>query len=403
MARFARTSDEDMLASLLDAEEDSSDGLKVQAKKPRREKTPPPRRQSKPRVSTPQIDTTPQAEPPQRQQVSRPRVEPRRDEPILQRTPSQQRPPSRQKPPMDSTSYSQQPQTPQTPPVDEPVELSLDSLDSIFPDVEPTIEEKVQKEEEFIPFQEDMMSIPEPSGFQNQEPRLQQPPAPQEPVLRPEPTPPVDLGKTPESVEIHEEVYEVEEPKKEKKSRFSHIKLPGSEEPEVEEVKEEKKVIEKPETSKRDDIELADVVIKLYKAIKKLTDEERMIAAQFISSEEGIADDYARFAIAAINADKMLTPTLSAITQAKEFSSVDRAFYVMGLDEDLLQSVGGLAEVLSESDIEDTIENKIGYSREVVGIVDELSEEAMSYVKATESVINVVRLNEKSKQEKETS
>lgn len=374
MARFAKKSEAEVLAELDAAEAEGTDGIEPEPrKKPRRRQEPEP------------------PAPPRPQQAS----------------PQQQTPPRRTvTPPVRPQQYQEE--------AESVVQENLDNLDdllneettdggedflNIFDDISPA-NDQVEETVSTGPLEEVEFSLDDVPLSLDDMPELQP---------EPEPVPPPRAEKTRSQTALRhpEPIIEKPEPsvssnvldntapkETSHKSKFSHVKIPGNERVETAPKETLANRTQKTKSSTLKDVELASLVIKLYEAIQCLSPEERSIASQFISQEENIGEDYAKFAIAAINVDEMLTPTLSALTQAKELDAVNRAFFIMGLDNDLLENVGGLVEVLSGMEINKDIKDKIGYSREIVSLVEELAPEAIAYVEATESIISVVKRNQ---------
>lgn len=135
-----------------------------------------------------------------------------------------------------------------------------------------------------------------------------------------------------------------------------------------------------------DEISLAGKVIRIIDAYRKLNQEVRSVASQFITGGSEIINDEATLAIKVINADPMLSVTMKALREAKDLDPVERVFFVIDLEEDVLHSLGGLVGVFVGKTFDDTLD-KIKYSRVVVSEIGELDERAINYVESTESIL----------------
>lgn len=131
-------------------------------------------------------------------------------------------------------------------------------------------------------------------------------------------------------------------------------------------------------------------ILNISDTYRKLSPEERSIAGQFISGGDEIEEEFT-FIVRAINADPMLARTMIAATEAKSLTPVERAFYVIDLDNDLLESLGSLLVVFTEDEFP-PLRERTKYARVLVKIIDELDQKAMSYIKATVSVLKAAEL-----------
>jgi hypothetical protein len=122
---------------------------------------------------------------------------------------------------------------------------------------------------------------------------------------------------------------------------------------------------------------------------RKLNAQERAVVAQLITQDAEFADDAASIAIRAINAEELTFATMEALKTAKGEEPVDRAFYILGLDEDVRNSLGQLCTAFSGQELQGG--NTLAFSRELVREIEKLDSEAIHFVSATEAVLRAAK------------
>lgn len=186
-----------------------------------------------------------------------------------------------------------------------------------------------------------------------------------------------------------------------------------SKKPEKEEIREEKSepapqppmpVIEEPKkksndwTSRKihipsleDQITQVRKILNVYQAYTQLGPQEKSVVAQLVSRDD-LSDEYA-FVVGVLNADPMLARTVITFLQAKEMEPVDRAFFVIDLESELLSRMGKLVEVfLNDSENLPNMSNRTQYVHFLVNIIDRLDPKTISYVRAAGSVLKAAEL-----------
>lgn len=123
-----------------------------------------------------------------------------------------------------------------------------------------------------------------------------------------------------------------------------------------------------------------------YRAMNSQT---RDVVAQLISQGAEYSDDPATIAIRAINADELTFKTMEALKEAKSLNPVDRAFYILELDDSVRKSLGQLC--VAFSDVEISAKEMFGFSKALVGIIEDLDNDVIGFVSATESVLRVAK------------
>lgn len=186
-------------------------------------------------------------------------------------------------------------------------------------------------------------------------------------------------SKKPEKEEVHEEKSEpapqppmpvVEEPKKKVNDWTSRkIHIPSLE----------------------DQITQVRKILNVYQAYTQLGPQEKSVVAQLVSRDD-LSDEYA-FVVGVLNADPMLARTVITFLQAKEMEPVDRAFFVIDLESELLSRMGKLVEVfLNDSENLPNMSNRTQYVHFLVNIIDRLDPKTISYVRAAGSVLRAAEL-----------
>lgn len=138
--------------------------------------------------------------------------------------------------------------------------------------------------------------------------------------------------------------------------------------------------------SESEEIALAGKVIRILDAYRKLSSEVQSVASQFITSGSEVIEDEATLVVKVINADPMLSVTMRSLREAKAHEAVERVFYVISLDDDVLHSLGGLTSVFNGTTL-DPNQNRISYARALVREIEKLEPRAVNYVESTESIL----------------
>jgi hypothetical protein len=138
-----------------------------------------------------------------------------------------------------------------------------------------------------------------------------------------------------------------------------------------------------------DEIATAGKVIRIIDAYRQLTPEVRSVASQFITGGSEVIEDEATLVVKVINADPMLSVTMRSLREAKAHEAVERVFYVISLEDDVLHNLGGLVSLFNGTTLDESA-NKISYARALVREIEKLEPRAVNYVESTESILAAV-------------
>lgn len=138
--------------------------------------------------------------------------------------------------------------------------------------------------------------------------------------------------------------------------------------------------------SESDEIATAGKVIRIIDAYRKLNAEVRSVASQFITGGSEVIEDEATLVVKVINADPMLSVTMRALREAKAHEAVERVFYIISLEDDVLHNLGNLVGLFNGTTMDES-QNRISYARGLVHEIDKLEPRAVNYVESTESIL----------------
>lgn len=127
-------------------------------------------------------------------------------------------------------------------------------------------------------------------------------------------------------------------------------------------------------------------VIRVVDAYRALSQEERVVATQFVAAGGEIPEDESTFVQLVMNVDPMLAKTMNALREAKTLDDVERSFYIIELEDTVLYSLGSLVEVFMENPLDGT-QGKRHFARSLVRAIDALDSKSMGFVAATDSVL----------------
>lgn len=203
-------------------------------------------------------------------------------------------------------------------------------------------------------------------------------------IVEPEPVVEPVAYDDPEPVQEHPETQEVYEPEPVHNEPREHSWADSVDPvptPQVNETYETPRV----SVPKNASVEQVAQIIRILDAYRQLNSEEKTVASQFITVGETL-DNEEEFVVSVLNVDPMLTKTMKALKEAKDRDPVDRAFFVVDLERNLLKNLGNLVSVFTGDEISnDQSHNQ--YSRQVVKNIEQLDNKDMSFVSATETVL----------------
>jgi len=128
-------------------------------------------------------------------------------------------------------------------------------------------------------------------------------------------------------------------------------------------------------------------IVNISKAYNALNDDQKSVVGQFISNVEFNVQDSATFIFKALHVSPVLSKSLTALNKAKKQDPVERAFYIMGLSEEILFALGSLVDLFVEPQINQQLP-RIEYARALVEAIEILDPNAVEYIAATESVLS---------------
>lgn len=140
--------------------------------------------------------------------------------------------------------------------------------------------------------------------------------------------------------------------------------------------------------NKEVNFDFVEKVIKVIDAYRKLNDEEQTVARHFIAGSDTNKEDEALVVFKALETDPVKTRTFTILKKAKSYDQVERAFFLMGLDENSLSNLKNLVGSFNDDKSLNT-DDKIELSRNLVKNIDTLDSSIIRYVEATESVLAV--------------
>ena len=138
--------------------------------------------------------------------------------------------------------------------------------------------------------------------------------------------------------------------------------------------------------SEKEQISEISRTLRIVDAYRSLSSDEKTVAIQFVTNGNMTEADDATLAVKVMNCDSLLSPTMSALSQAHELSAVKRAFFILALDEPVLHNLGEMVEVFTGVNYDKT-KNNLEYSELLVDAIEQLSDKEISFIKSTEKVL----------------
>lgn len=143
--------------------------------------------------------------------------------------------------------------------------------------------------------------------------------------------------------------------------------------------------------SLEDQITQVRTILNVHQAYTQLGPQEKAVVAQLVSHDD-LSDEY-DFVVGVLNADPMLARTVLTFLRAKAMEPVDRAFFVIDLESELLSRMGKLVEVfLNDSENLPNMSDRTQYVHFLVNVIDRLDPKTVSYVRAAGSVLEAAEL-----------
>lgn len=206
---------------------------------------------------------------------------------------------------------------------------------------------------------------------------------------------PQDSNDTPEVQESFQPVSAVDHV-----NTHNEISIVPAPDPAPVEVTEEQSgtsefVSEEPEASYN--LHLVSRIAATLDAIRDLDEEYQLSANSFISAPEQPTRDEFELVYRSLSAPEILHRTMLALIEASSVDAMERAFYLLALDDEVLISVGSLTQSFSESELPAGLSmgnDKLPYARDLVKGIGRLSEENVKHIVATEAVLASAMLTE---------
>lgn len=134
---------------------------------------------------------------------------------------------------------------------------------------------------------------------------------------------------------------------------------------------------------------LANKIILTLDVLRSLDPREREVAQQIIKSGKEQPENESEAVVQALQAPSLLREVIKALLESKDIEPVDRAFYILRLDQPVTKNLNGLVASLHNTENAKSVQNdRLELARHLVGTIEDLSEEHMGYVRAASAVLN---------------
>lgn len=145
--------------------------------------------------------------------------------------------------------------------------------------------------------------------------------------------------------------------------------------------------------TEKDDIESVRKTIRILDAYRKLN--SKTIVAQLIFNDNNVdPQDEAALVVKVLRADPMLGRMMTVLREsASEKDRVERVFYILNTDHDVLRYLGSFLETVSDKTF-DNSQNHIAFAKEIEQTIENLDTKIVQHVADAQSVL-VAAENEK--------
>jgi len=128
-------------------------------------------------------------------------------------------------------------------------------------------------------------------------------------------------------------------------------------------------------------------VIKILDTYRNLQSDARNIVSQFLDNDD--MDDESTLVVKVLRADPMFAKTMAALKDsASQDDRVERVFYILRLNTEVLHNLGKLVGTLTDEEEEiPGIGDSIEYSKNVEEAINGIDKKIIGYVSATQSVL----------------
>lgn len=164
----------------------------------------------------------------------------------------------------------------------------------------------------------------------------------------------------------------------------------------VEEVQERSvtPMVSAPVPVSESDVDYIEKVILTSDAIRDLPEEDGKAANILITGGVPVGT-HQELVLAALLADRQILKTADAVLDAKSKGSVDRAFYILGLDERTFEEFGKM--ISNDLDASETVlfeGDRLRYARKLVDVVEGLTAGSIKRFEAVQSVLQAGELSD---------
>lgn len=128
-------------------------------------------------------------------------------------------------------------------------------------------------------------------------------------------------------------------------------------------------------------------IIKILDTYRNLQSDARNIVSQFLDNDD--MDDESTLVVKVLRADPMFAKTMAALKDsASQDNRVERVFYILRLNTEVLHNLGKLVGTLTDEEEEiPGIGDSIEYSKNVEEAINGIDKKIIGYVSATQSVL----------------
>lgn len=139
-------------------------------------------------------------------------------------------------------------------------------------------------------------------------------------------------------------------------------------------------------STEAEDIRSVQKTIRILDAYRKLN--SKSIVAQLIYNENDVdPNDEAALVVKVLRADPMLGRMMTVLREsASEKDRVERVFYILNTDHDVLKYLGSFLETVSEDTFNDT-QNHIAFAKELERTINQLDSKIVQHVADAQSVL----------------
>lgn len=138
-----------------------------------------------------------------------------------------------------------------------------------------------------------------------------------------------------------------------------------------------------------DQIQEASNIIRTLDSFRSLNEQEKIVAMQLVLNEQEVDPrNEADFIVKVLNADAMMGKTMRNLREAaSQRDRVQRAFMILRLPHNEIESLGDLVMMLSDHDL-GSPHDSITFAQNIENAIQDMDHAIVQYIAATESVLN---------------